>query len=650
MWHVQSDPQNIQVIPAIRDQLVTLPDAGFLPAPAEGANVAWFGEASTGTYCGSDFDTVKQHPQDGCTSAHPQMGALTSPSFSLAGRSSAYLVFRGWWEIEAVNADIADLMSVEYSTDGGTTWQSAGFLNPLDPAWGGDHQSYSDNGARTSGSWQSYAVDLSAAAGHSDVRVRFGFDTVDARRNGFRGLLIDGVSIVDPLGAVITDSGGDGSFTDALPIVSVGDPTIDQQTGSQWTVHFNIVLDHTSTRDVSVGWAVHGSSGAMVATGQATVPAGQTQVGVDVPVDGTDAPYTVTIDNPTGGTIQPGGSSTSTPGGSLPVISLDSVGASANGDGTVAVTIGVSISPPAAGTVTVDYTIVGSDGVTVATGTISIPPGATTATTTVNVPADHAPFTVGLSNAQGALLNSNSTSATTSPLAGTSSVTPTSQSPNAQSTGSQLVLGVRIGADLPTLDQNFLLTVVSGTIRYHTPGGKYQTITSGTVKLPFGSVVDATNGHALITVEVDSNHTLQQAEIWEGKAGVFQIGRNPGVTEFQLAGGDYTSCAGSSSKRHGARAAAGTVIRHLWAQAKGSFRTKGRFASATVRGTRWLTEDLCLATRVTVAEGIVGVFDFRRKTTTLVRAGNSITVSALQSARYRSRRGVHAPKLARVGP
>jgi ferric-dicitrate binding protein FerR (iron transport regulator) len=89
-------------------------------------------------------------------------------------------------------------------------------------------------------------------------------------------------------------------------------------------------------------------------------------------------------------------------------------------------------------------------------------------------------------------------------------------------------------------------------------------------------------------------------------------------------------------------------VRQLWAQTKGRFRTKGRFASATVRGTKWQTEDLCLATRITVAEGIVAVLDYRRKKTTVVRAGNSLTISALRSARYRHRPGVHGPRLSQT--
>jgi hypothetical protein len=638
MWHVQADPQAISVIPAIADKLVVLPDAGALPAPVEGSRVAWFGDAATGTYCGADFATIRQTPQDGCTSTGVQQGTLTSPPFSLAHVSSAVLVFRAWWEIEAVNADIADQMRVEYSTDDGSSWVGAGSLNPLDPSWGGWHQSYSDAGARSPASWQTYGADISGAAGSSHVRVRFVFDSVDRLRNGFRGLLLDGLAVVDPLGATITDSTQE-AFTDAPPSLSVDGVELVQNDDGTWGVRFTLTASRASTHDLGADWTVDGHDGATVATGHATIPAGQRQAVVEAPVTGGDAPYTVTLGNPSGGAvITPGAGSSSTSGGALPLIGLSSVGAALSGDGQVMVTIEVSLDHAATTDVSAGYSLTGSDGVLTAAGTITVPAGSTTATTSVTVPAEHAPYTVALSNAQGGLLSPGLTSATTTPAAGVSSVTPPSG-------GEQLVLGVRQGA-APTLNDTFELSVLSGTIRYHTPGGSYQNLPSGSVILPLGSVVDATNGHAVITVEVDSRHTLQQAELWEGKFGVFQVG-SPAITELRLAGGDYSACVGSARKKR-ARKSAGGSVRHLWANAKGRFRTKGRFASATIRGTRWLTEDLCLATRVTVAEGVVAVRDFRRRKTTFVRAGDRLTVGALQSARFKKRRGVHPPKLSGV--
>jgi hypothetical protein len=614
MWHVQADPQTVSVIPAIADNLVVLPDGGALPAAVEGSSVAWFGEAATGTYCGADFATIKQTPQDGCTSTGVQRGTLTSPSFSLAHVSSAVLVFRAWWEIEAVNADIADQMRVEYSTDDGATWVAAGSLNPLDPSWGGWHQSYSDAGARASASWQAYGADLSGAAGASDVRVRFVFDTVDRLRNGFRGLLIDGLAVVDPLGATITDSTG-GSFTDAPPSLSVDGVELVQDHSGDWVVRFTLRSSHTSGHEVGADWSVDGHTGGRAATGHATIPPGETQVVVETVVTGGDAPYSVTIDNPSGGaTIAPGAGSSSTPGGALPLIGISSIGAAPAGDGQVTVTIEAALDHAVATDVTADYTVTGSDGVLAATGAITVAAGDTTATKSVTVPAEHAPYTVALSNVQGGLLAPGSTSATTTPLAGVASVTPSGGA------GEQLVLGVRQGA-APTLDDSFELSVLSGTVRYHRPGENYTTLSSGSTILPLGSVVDATNGHAVITVEVDAQHTLQQAELWDGKFGVFQVG-NPAITELRLAGGDYSACAGSARKKH-ARKSAGGSVRHLWANAKGRFRTKGRYSAAAVRGTLWVTEDRCDGTLTRVRKGAVAVTDFRTKKTVIVRAGRS---------------------------
>jgi hypothetical protein len=639
MWHVQADPQTVTVVPAIRDNLVTLADGGSLPAAPEGNHVAWFGEESTGTYCGSDFATVKQTPQDGCTSTAPHTGALTSPPFSLAGESSAYVVFRGWWEIEAVNADIADLMQVQYSVDGGSTWVPVGLLNPIDPSWGGRHQSYTDGGARTSGSWQVYGASLAGAADRADVRIRFVFDTVDTKRNGFRGLLLDGIGVVNGLGQTITDPGA-GPFTDAPVAISVGQPELVQNPSGDWSVDFPIHGSHPTNHPVSVDWTVTGNSGNPHGAGTATLPPGQIHTQVSVPVSGSDAPYGVALANPAGGVLSPTAGSAVTPGGSLSVVSLADADASAGAGMDIAVAITANLAPESTRTVTVDYTATGVDGVVAATGTLSFAPSATTQSATVSLAADHAPYTVSLSNPRNALLSATARALSTDPMVGVTGLA-------VLDPGSQLVLGVRAagGDKRPQVGETFALTYVSGVVRYKRPNGSYVRLPSGSVLLPMGTVVDATNGHARVTVESVDGGSLSEGEFWAGKFGVFQGKQPPAVAELRLAGGDFGSCVSGSRKK--ARRSATKVVRELWANAKGKFRTKGRFASATVRGTKWLTEDLCMATRVTVQEGVVSVYDSRRKTTTPVGAGNSITVKALQSARYKKRRGFHPPKLSR---
>ena len=61
--------------------------------------------------------------------------------------------------------------------------------------------------------------------------------------------------------------------------------------------------------------------------------------------------------------------------------------------------------------------------------------------------------------------------------------------------------------------------------------------------------------------------------------------------------------------------------RRLWGDGKGKFRTQGSFSSATVRGTRWLTEDSCNGTLTKVKRGTVTVRDFAKKRNVTVRAG-----------------------------
>jgi hypothetical protein len=199
-WHVQESPQDVEVSPEITPSLVTLAGTS-LPAAFAGNSVAWFGEASTGTFCGEDALAITQTAKNGCSSVNEHEGTLTSPTFSLVGALSAILRFRAWWEIEGVNADDFDLMSVEYSTDGGTGWTSAGKLNPSNNPASEHWEGYSNNGLRAEPGWKEYLVDLSPAIDSAAVKVRFSFDTVDEAYNGFRGLLVDSVNVSTPFDA-----------------------------------------------------------------------------------------------------------------------------------------------------------------------------------------------------------------------------------------------------------------------------------------------------------------------------------------------------------------------------------------------------------------------------------------------------------------
>jgi hypothetical protein len=70
------------------------------------------------------------------------------------------------------------------------------------------------------------------------------------------------------------------------------------------------------------------------------------------------------------------------------------------------------------------------------------------------------------------------------------------------------------------------------------------------------------------------------------------------------------------------------VIRHVWGNAKGKFRTRGKYASATVRGTLWETLDYCDGTLVLVQSGRVDVLDIVTNVHHFVTAGHSFFAKA----------------------
>src|SRR5262249_9503382 len=68
--------------------------------------------------------------------------------------------------------------------------------------------------------------------------------------------------------------------------------------------------------------------------------------------------------------------------------------------------------------------------------------------------------------------------------------------------------------------------------------------------------------------------------------------------------------------------------RKLWGSGSGSFRTRGQYSAATVRGTEWLTQDSCTSTLTRVKRGAVTVNDLVKHKTVVVRAGKSYTARA----------------------
>jgi hypothetical protein len=188
----------------------------------------------------------------------------------------------------------------------------------------------------------------------------------------------------------------------------------------------------------------------------------------------------------------------------------------------------------------------------------------------------------------------------------------------------------------PVFNQSVDVGPVRGTVRFRRPGSNvWETLTAGE-QVPVGTEFDTTNGAMLLTT-ADETGAVQTAEFYDG---FFTVGQVVGparklagvskahkiaITQLVLTRGNFSACA--SRRLYGRRPPKGkkgsATARKLWGRGKGSFRTKGKYSAATVRGTWWLTADRCDGTLTQVREGVVAVNDFAKRGTVIVRAGGS---------------------------
>jgi hypothetical protein len=143
-------------------------------------------------------------------------------------------------------------------------------------------------------------------------------------------------------------------------------------------------------------------------------------------------------------------------------------------------------------------------------------------------------------------------------------------------------------------------------------------------RIAYNSTVNVTGGTLALKADTGTL-TVRGAA---GRPAVFKLIRgtdkNKPIVELRLAAGDFSACPKKRKPSSvGANQAATTTVRQLWGNGKGKFRTRGRYAAATVRGTNWLTADRCDGTRVQVARGVVQVADLPHKKQVTVRAGRS---------------------------
>src|SRR4051794_35552796 len=172
-----------------------------------------------------------------------------------------------------------------------------------------------------------------------------------------------------------------------------------------------------------------------------------------------------------------------------------------------------------------------------------------------------------------------------------------------------------VGPPQPQQGKSVVAGTVSGTIRIRLKNGKFKTL-GANESIPLGSTVDATKGRVRLTSAAGGGKT-QTADFYKGQFKITQTKGKKPITQLELNGtlscGDKASAAAKKKKK----------VRSLWGDGKGRFRTKGRRAAATVRGTKWFTQDTCTSTKITVKRGVVQVRDFVKRKNVTVKKGHS---------------------------
>jgi hypothetical protein len=140
-------------------------------------------------------------------------------------------------------------------------------------------------------------------------------------------------------------------------------------------------------------------------------------------------------------------------------------------------------------------------------------------------------------------------------------------------------------------------------------------------QVPYNSTVDVTRGSLALRTDTGTITVTGAGRVTAAFVLTRATDRGRSIVELRLARGNFAACPRRKT-RSASQAAPTATVRQIWGNAKGRFRTRGRYSVATVRGTNWLTADRCDGTLTRVRQGVVQVSDPPGKLVT-VRADGS---------------------------
>jgi hypothetical protein len=191
----------------------------------------------------------------------------------------------------------------------------------------------------------------------------------------------------------------------------------------------------------------------------------------------------------------------------------------------------------------------------------------------------------------------------------------------------------------PTFGRSVDIGLISGVVIVRPVAGRSFRLGAEDRNVPVGSEIDTKRGAVDLRSARDLGNAsaassaaepVQDAQFSHGLFKVVQRTSQRGLTVLDLVTSENVRrvCAVASEAKAPGRLSS-RVLGTLDARDNGGrFRTRGRYSSATVRGTIWDTTDRCDGTLTVVRRGTVDVHDFRLRKTITVHAGHRYLATA----------------------